>query len=148
MDVTNEWYWEGNILDAVIDYLVEGGWTIVSMADTYAKEHGEDIRALKDGRALIVEAKGYPSRLYRDPRRVREKKRTNPSTQAPKWYSHAIITAMRLKHRNAAATVAVALPDIPRYRKLHEETAESLSKLDVTMLFVGEEGDVERVGPL
>src|SRR5690606_31334036 len=72
MDVTNEWYWEGNIVDAVIDYLVEGGWTIVSMADTYAKEHGEDIRALKDGRALIVEAHGYPSRLSRAPPRARE----------------------------------------------------------------------------
>jgi hypothetical protein len=148
MDVTSEWHWEGNIVDAVIEYLIDGGWTIVSSADTYSKERGEDIRALKDGHNLIIEAKGYPSKQYRDPRRAGEKKRTNPTTQAPKWYSHAIFTAMRLQHQNMSATVAVALPDIPRYRALHAETAASLTKLNLTMLFVDEEGDVDRLGPL
>lgn len=148
MDATNEWHWEGNIIDAVIDYLVERDWIIVKIADTYTKERGEYIRAVKDGQWLIIEAKGYPSRLYRDPRPRGEKKRTNPATQAPKWYSHAIFTAMCLQHRNSDATVAVALPDMSRYRTMHAETAASFTKLNVTMLFVDEYGYVDRLGPL
>src|SRR5690606_27796502 len=88
------------------------------------------------------------SRLYRDPRRRGEKKRTNPTTQAPKWYSHAIFTAMCLQHRNSDATVAVALPDMSRYRTMHAETAASLTKLNLTMLLVDEYGYVDRLGPL
>lgn len=72
MDVTADWYWEGNVVDAIACFLAQDGWTIVSKADTHSKERGVDIQASREGRMLLLEAKGYPSKNYRDPRRVGE----------------------------------------------------------------------------
>ena len=97
MDVTTDWFWEGNVVDALALGLEEKGWTILSKANTRTKQQGVDIRASKDGRILLVEVKGYPSKEYRDPRRASEQKRTNPTNQAQQWYSHALLKAVRLK---------------------------------------------------
>ena len=63
------WYWEGNVVRAVANRLVEGGWVIEKTADTVSGEPGADIRASRNGQALVVEVKGYPSKVYeRGPR--------------------------------------------------------------------------------
>lgn len=67
MDVTTDWYWEGNVVDAVEHYLSGDGWEIVNKANTHSKERGVDLYATKSGTTLLVEAKGYPSKQYRDP---------------------------------------------------------------------------------
>ena len=59
MDVTADWYWEGNVVDAIARFLAQEGWTIVSKADTHSKERGVDIQASRDGKTLLLEAKGY-----------------------------------------------------------------------------------------
>jgi hypothetical protein len=85
---------------------------------------------------LLVEAKGYPSKSYRDPRRANEQKSTNPINQAEKWYSHALLKALRLQTAHPHAKVALAFPDFPRYRKLFEETNLGLAKLGIAVLLV------------
>jgi hypothetical protein len=79
MDVTAAWYWEGNVVEAILE---RTRWAIVSKADTHSKERGVDIYASRDDRTLLVEAKGYPSKNYRDPRRAGEVKATSPTNQA------------------------------------------------------------------
>ena len=121
MDVTADWYWEGNVVEAIARHLERGGWAIVTKANTHSKERGVDIHADKDGRTLLVEAKGYPSKNYRDPRRATKSKPTNPTNQAQQWYSHALLKVMRLQAKYPKAIVALGLPDFPRYRALFEE---------------------------
>ena len=87
MDVTEDWYWEGNVVQAIANFLAQSGWTIVRKADTRSKERGVDIHARKDGTTLLVEVKGFPSKSYRDSRRSGEAKPTNPTNQAQQWYS-------------------------------------------------------------
>jgi hypothetical protein len=82
MDVTADWYWEGKVVEAIARHLERDGWTIVTKANTHSKERGVDIHADKSGRTLLIEAKGYPSKNYRDPRRAAESKPTNPTNQA------------------------------------------------------------------
>jgi len=145
-DVTKEWFWEGNVTDAVVKYLGEQGWKILAQADTKSKERGLDIHATRGNREIMVEAKGYPSQSYRDPSRAGERKPTSPTLQAQHWYSHAMLKAMRLHSAHPSATVAVALPDFPRYRKLFQETKSALLKLKIAVLFVSKAGGVDAIG--
>jgi hypothetical protein len=144
--VTIDWYWEGNVVDALSKHLLTQGWDIVSKADTRSKARGVDIHARRNGADLLVEAKGYPSKIYRDERRAAETKPTNPTNQAQQWYSHALLKVMRLQTRHPDAIVSLGLPDFPRYRALFEETRIGLGKLGVALLIVTEAGNVETWG--
>ncbi|MEX2375296.1 MAG: hypothetical protein WD942_06875, partial [Dehalococcoidia bacterium] len=35
-DTTADWYWEGNVVDAIARYLAADGWTILSKADIHS----------------------------------------------------------------------------------------------------------------
>jgi len=146
MDVTADWYWEGNVVEAIARFLTQDGWAIVGRADTHSKERGVDIQATRHGRTLLLEAKGYPSKNYRDPRRAAEVKPTNPTNQAQQWYSHALLKVMRLQTKHPEAVVALGLPDFPRYRALFEETRGGLARLGVALLTVRADGTVTTWG--
>jgi hypothetical protein len=111
MDVTSDWFWEGKVVDAIARALMQDGWTIVSKADTHSKKQGVDIHATRNSRTLLVEAKGYPSTSYRDPRRAGEDKRTHPTNQAQHWYAQALLQVMRLQTKHRDAVVALGFPD-------------------------------------
>lgn len=119
-----EWHTEANVQAALVTALAGEGWRILSVANTATKEHG-DVIASRDGRTVGVEVKGFPSRSYADPARAGEAKRTSPSTQAGHWYSQAVLAAMRLRGKEPSWGSVIALPDFPRYRDLHAETAGS-----------------------
>jgi hypothetical protein len=146
VDITEEWYWEGNVVEIIAQFLTQDEWTIIAMADTRSKERGVDIHASRDGRTLLVEAKGYPSKNYRDSRRAGEVKPTNPTNQAQHWYSHALLKAMRLQTKYPGAVVTLGFPDFPRYRALFEETQRGLVNLGLAMLTVRADGTVETWG--
>jgi hypothetical protein len=143
MTVITDWYWEGNVADAIANGLAKQGWTIVSKADTESKARGIDIHAVKEKRSLLVEVKGFPSTAYRDPRRASERKPTNPNNQAQHWYSHALLKVMRLQTTHTESIVAIGLPDFPRYRKLFAETRIALQKLEIVVLFLDASGQLE-----
>jgi hypothetical protein len=52
VDVTQDWFWEGNVVEAIASFLERNGWLIVSKANTHAKERGVDIHATKDRQGL------------------------------------------------------------------------------------------------
>jgi hypothetical protein len=145
-DVTSDWYWEGNVVEALARHLERDGWSIVRKADTHSKERGVDLHVRRSGTDLLIEAKGYPSTSYRDPRRVGESKRTNPTNQAQHWYSHALLKAMRLQTEFPEAKIAIGFPDFPRYRTLFDETQTGLARLGVAMFTVTESGGVRSWG--
>ncbi len=143
---TADWFWEGNIIGSLAEWLRLKEWSIISQADTRAKQRGVDLRIRKGLLDVLIEAKGYPSHLYRDERRAGEKKPTNPTLQAQHWYSHALLKAIRLQHANPSAKVALAFPDFPTYRRLFGETGAALTSLDVAVFFVKQTGEVESFG--
>lgn len=145
-DVTKDWFWEGNVVNALERHLTRRGWSIVSKADTHSKERGVDIHASNGGLDLLIEAKGFPSKEYRDPRRSGERKPTNPTNQAQQWYSHALLKVLRLQTKFPNGKIALAFPDFPRYRTLFTETSKGLERLGVAMFFVRQSGDVDEWG--
>ena len=91
-----------------------------------------------------MEVKGWPTVGYADPARASETKRTRPSTQAAHWYSQALLHVVRDLGKYPDDLVAIALPDWPRFRNLVGETEAPLRRLGVSVLFVREDGSVER----
>ncbi len=86
---------EAAVQAMLVFYLVGQGWYIRRVADTATKERSIDILAVRDGRTLAVEVKGYPARRrYSDPARAGEVKPTHPATQARHWYSRVLLKAM------------------------------------------------------
>nr|WP_243731805.1 hypothetical protein [Nocardioides ochotonae] len=140
----DEWHSEANVQALLVTALATDGWRIISVANTATKEHGIDVIATKNGMTSGIEVKGFPSRVYADPARAGEPKRTRPSTQAVHWYSQAVLAAMRLRGREPAWQSVIALPDFPRYRSLHSETSESLAAAAIEVWWVGEDGEVSR----
>jgi len=142
-DVLSDWFHEDRVVEVLVKHLRETGWTIGRVPSASLKEQGVDVTATRDSETLLVEAKGYPSRYYRDESRRQEQKRTDPSNQAQQWYSHALLKAVRLQSKHRSARVAMAFPDFPRYRQLFVETASGLEKLGVTVFFIRDDGNVE-----
>jgi hypothetical protein len=142
--VAGEWHTEANIQAALVTALAGEGWRILSVANTATKEHGIDVIASRAGQTVGVEVKGFPSRGYADPARAGEVKRTSPSTQAGHWYSQAVLAAMRLRGKEPHWRSVIALPDFPRYRDLHAETAGSLSAAQIEVWWVDQAGRVHR----
>ena len=63
-DPLTEWHWEGNVQSAMVAHLAMTGWSVLSVANTATKERGVDIIAATNGHRILVEVKGYPSKLY------------------------------------------------------------------------------------
>jgi Holliday junction resolvase-like predicted endonuclease len=143
-EFAGEWHTEANVQAALVTALADEGWRILSVANTATKEHGIDVIASRDGQTAGVEVKGYPSRGYADPARAAEVKRTSPSTQAGHWYSQAVLAAMRLRGKEPQWRSVIALPDFPRYRDLHAETAGSLAAAQIEVWWVDQAGAVHR----
>lgn len=137
-----DWFWEGNVQVMLGHHLEMSGWRLVSVSDTASKARGIDIQAEKDGQILLFEVKGYPSAVYRDPKRAQEKKKTSPILQAGHWYAQAILKAMRMKSSLPSAQVVIGLPEFKRYKDLFGETKSSLQLLGFQVWGVDEDGVV------
>lgn len=137
-----EWHTEANVQAAVVTSLVSSGWHLVSVADTATRERGVDIIAIKDGLTLGIEVKGFPSRSYADLARSSQTKPTSPSTQAGHWYAQAVLAAMRLRGRKPDWRSVIALPEFPRYRDLHADTAPSLDAAGIEVWWVDAQRNV------
>jgi hypothetical protein len=146
-DVPTDWFWEGHVHDVMVAYLRREGWTITAESNMAIRAQGDDIAALKDGRRLVVEVKGYPSVGYRDPRRAGELKRTNPTLQAKHWFADALLKLVRIRGKRPDVSAAMPFPDSPRYRSLIEETREPLRQLGVGLFVVMPDGRVDEVLP-
>lgn len=137
------WPWEGLVQAVVVAWLTDQGAQLVSQADTATKQRGTDVVAVIDRRRVHVEVKGWPSKEYSDPRRAGEVKPTQPTLQAAQWFAGALAKALQLRQSNPHDRVAIAVPDVARYRTLHSERADPLRRIGVELWFVTEDGGVE-----
>lgn len=143
--MTTDWFWEGNVVAAVVAHLRQNGWTVEFVADTATRARGVDIRARRDETTLLIEAKGYPSTLYARGDSAGLPKKTKPATQAPNWFGSALLTAVLCQTKYPSAQVALAFPKFPLYVKLIEKTRAALIKLGVDIYLVSENGLVENM---
>jgi hypothetical protein len=121
---------------------VAGQWTITAFANTETKENGIDLVATKDGRWLAVEVKGYPTTVYDHGSKRGQPEPTQPTNQARQWFSHALLSMMRLRHKRPDAEIALCFPDFQTYRALASQTRRSFELLGFGIYFVAKDGGV------
>lgn len=145
--MSNEWYWEGNVVKAVSAYLQKEGWTVKRTANTETREAGVDIHAQKSSEVLLVEVKGYPSTVYERGERKGQPKRTNPPTQARHWYGEVLFSAILRQAEHPTATVAIALPKFTPFTNLVRRMRHALTKLGIVVYVVEDSGTVKVISP-
>jgi hypothetical protein len=126
------WFWEGNVQSKVINSLAMQGYHIRSVADTASHQQGIDIVAEKDGKPLWVSVKGYPQGTDK----------TNPSVQAGHWFKQAIFDIVEYRERDKNVSLAIALPDFPRYRSMSQKITWLKPVANFSYFWVNENGDV------
>jgi len=136
------WFWEGNVVKSLISYLTERDWVIDFTANTEKGEPGADIKASRRERILIVEVKGYPSKVYERGVKQGQPKRTSPVIQARHWIAEALFTALLRQSESQEYIVAIAFPDFPVYRRLLARISKHLKKLSLIALLVLQSGSV------
>ena len=123
---------EDQIVDAVCSELARRGWTILSRAGT--TERGADVRAAKDNRVLVVEAKGETSN------RATSARYGKPfdSGQIVDHIGKALVQALiAISDGNLGA---IALPAEARHRRVINKMSAALAKAGVIVLWVLPDG--------
>lgn len=126
------WFWEGNVQSQVVRYLSLHNYQIRSVANTATHEQGIDIIAEKNGKPLWVSVKGYPKGTAK----------TKPSTQAAHWFKQVIFDIIKYRGLDKNVSLAVALPDFPRYRSLTNQVSWFKPIANFTYFWVKENGEV------
>jgi hypothetical protein len=144
----DDWFWEGHVQALLRDYLVSQGWQLLREADCLKRERGIDLLLERKGRRLAVEVKGFPGTTYARGAKRGQPKPTQQTLQAKHWFGEALLSAIRCQSSNPAYSVAIAFPDVPRYRSLIESTRHALLRLGIGVFLVQANGDVTCALPL
>jgi hypothetical protein len=147
MHPTEQWFWEGNVQSCVAAHLVDEEWSVISSVDTASQQTGVDLVLEREGERLNVEVKGWPSEVYVLGDRAGQPKPTNPTVQARHWFAGALLSAVLIRDAKPQERVALAFPDVARYRDLLARSAQSLAAIRVEALLVDDGGRVVTVDP-
>ena len=131
---------EDRVVDAICQKLTADGYAIVQRAS--AVQHGFDIGARKDGRDLVIEAKGAGSSKAGTARYGME-------FNAGQVFDHvakAVLKAMRVVS-SGTARAGVALPDNLSHRREIEQVAPALRQAGVALFWVNEQDEVRIDAP-
>jgi len=143
----NEWFWEGNVVRALAEYLRNKDWKIERTANTESRETGVDIFARKGEEVLLIEIKGYPSKNYQRGKKKGTPKVTAQGTQARHWFGEVLLSAILRQTEHPTATVAIALPDFTVYNNLIRRSRNALNKLGILIFVVKKNEPIEIIKP-
>lgn len=132
-EYSNEWFWEGNVQNQIVNHLTEQDYEICSTAHTASKQHGIDIIAEKEGKPLWVTVKGFP----------RKTTKTQSSTQVPHWFSSGIFDVLKYRGEKSEVDIAFGLPDHDRYRNLARKISWLKPIAKFSYFWVKESGEIE-----
>lgn len=141
----DEWFEETNVSRGIRDLLVQYRYKITKFCED-KRERGHDIEAIKDGRKIIMEVKGYPSDKYvRGPDKGKMK-RTDPKLQAKHWFGEALLSLLIAKSKNPNCKIAIGLPKFKVYEGLLEDISFVMEKLEIGYVLVDEKGKSKAKG--
>lgn len=131
------WHWEGNVQQALVGFLDDQGWSILSTANTATKESGVDVVAVDShNNEWWISVKGYPE--------ARGGKTTNPSTQARHWFSHALFDVALYRTASESVSIGVAIPGpFVTYERLAERSKWMQYSAPYTLFVIAADGSVD-----
>jgi Holliday junction resolvase len=129
---------ENQVVAAVAAYLIKQGCTIVSCCGT--GERGVDIVAEREGKRLLVEAKGRTSAKEWTQRFGKEFSKGQKFDHVGKAFLTAVMVASK-----GEAQAAIALPDDAGHRELVEAIRPALRTLAITAYLVRPDFSIETI---
>lgn len=138
----DEWFEETNVAIRIKEFLIVQGYTIQRFNDN-KKAKGHDLVAVRDGKILIVEVKGFPSDKYVSGINKGQKKRTHPNLQSKHWYSEALTALLFAKSQDWDVTVAMGLPYHDKYLEIIKKLRTINEKIGIVYFIVNESNEVE-----
>lgn len=144
----SDWYSEEFISDSLVAYLKENGYKIHK--DLYNKMPDKIdtiITASKFFSKEIIEVKGYPADFYKSNNKEAPRNTTQVNN-AKKWFSEALLNSFvnfGKYYSNDSAVVAMALPNVERYKTIIEKVHDyfSMNNLYFKIYLVNQDGKVE-----
>lgn len=148
VNTNSDWCSEEFISNSLVAYLKESGYKIHK--DLYNKMPDKIdtiITASKFFSKEIIEVKGYPADFYK----INNKevpKHISQVNHAKKWFSEALLNSFvnfGKYYSNDSAVVAMALPNVDRYKTIIEKVQDyfSMNNLYFKIYLVNQDGQVE-----
>ena len=133
---------ENEVIKHLCIWLEANGWKIESTA--LNRDKGDDIRASKDGRILLVEAKGAKG----NPENHSVVRDIFSPGQIKDHLGKAIVKALELKAKNPNALIVIAHPATEKILSIVKPIAPQLISVGFLFVFVRDDGAVEWMGQL
>jgi hypothetical protein len=124
------WFWEGNVQKRIVEYLRSNGWTVLSEANTAAREAGKDIVARDvEGRTIWITVKGFPEK--------------SKNVQARHWFAGALLDLALYADQDKGVLLAIGLPSGFRtFESLVKRTDRVRQFLEYRVYWVRSDGSV------
>jgi hypothetical protein len=135
--VEQSWLLKDRVQESTVLYLQAQGYAIISKGDGADADEDRDIVAEKAAGALWVAVIGFPAE--------QPEAAETQHALAGKWFTDTLLRVLAWKAEmdTSGAKVAVALPDVQRYRKLARDTKWMRNMVRFNMLWVREDGKVD-----
>ena len=138
-----DWYREGNIARVIIQFLGEQGWSVENAAYSLIYQQEYKVFARFNAETLIIQIKSFPSTVYTSGAKAGHLKTTMSASQARRWHSGMLLSAVLAQADYPDAIIGIALPCFTSYRQLIQQTQEAFDKLGLVLYVVDSEGVVE-----
>lgn len=139
----DSWLSEQETQIRLIRWLQEDGWRITDQH--VGHQHGVDVTAERDGIVLGIEVKGHPQDRLIAGENKGQTRIYHPAAQARTYFANALHAALTMRHREPDHLIAIALPEVDRYRDMVKATRTSLERLGVGIYLVPRTGPIETV---
>ena len=150
----NDWYWEGNVQAAVLDFMEEKEeFTILSSGEPSSSEQGVEIvaeRSVGPGQVPVhrlVTVRGWPSQLYTRGALAGQPRSTRPEIVARGWIAQTVFDLALSRGADPDLDLALALPTMASYVRYLQRLRWFLSAARVTVYLVSQEGRVSVTPP-
>ncbi|HEX8681767.1 MAG TPA: hypothetical protein VF707_05595 [Ardenticatenaceae bacterium] len=134
--IEQSWFLKSRVQESIVGYLQAQGYAIISASDG-GDGDGQDIVAENAAGPLWLAVIGFPPEQLE----VAE----TQHALAGKWFTDTLLRVLTWKAEidTSGAKVAVALPDVQRYRKLARDTKWMRNMVRFNLLWVREDGKVD-----
>ncbi|MEO8287947.1 MAG: hypothetical protein ABI670_16080 [Chloroflexota bacterium] len=147
-----DWFWEGNIQERVIEYMrEEEGFTILSPGHPVGAEQGLEIVAERtlDGYSVqrLVTVRGWPSLIYKRGPLQGQSRSTRPEVTARGWIAQSVLDLALGRGASPDVELSLALPAMASYIRYMQRLRWFLASTRVSVYLVSQEGAVTVTPP-
>ncbi len=128
---------EDSVIDILCEYLKNSGWG--SIKKKKGHKRGVDIEASKNGKILIVEAKGAKG----SPNSPVTKKSKFSSGDIKTHFGKALVKVLEEKNKNPDIDIAIAYPNNEYIKKVLIYATPEIKKFGIKLFWISDNGNVE-----